>query len=176
MFSKDKIDDSVIFHHWPKKWQYYHKLIRDQVVGGPSIIFHRYAEAGKTRIKGGHLVQKIVGLDATSLYLYCLMQDMPVGLPIVYTCTTTELDPNIQACPAKDIAEADLNVDEYEWIEHEKIGKDKFYSDFKDLARTDPYLLESIKISKNYTRNSPDKVADEKLASQREQLEVERVS
>ena len=62
----------------------YH-LIRDNNTGGPSIIFHRYHEAGKTRIRetergqDAKLCQKIVGYDANALYLWAVMQNMPTG-------------------------------------------------------------------------------------------------
>ncbi|CAH3180046.1 unnamed protein product, partial [Porites lobata] len=62
----------------------YH-LIKDNNTGGPSIIFHRYHEAGKTKIReaeegeAAKLCEKIVGYDANALYLWALMQDMPTG-------------------------------------------------------------------------------------------------
>ena len=57
-----------------------HKLVRDNIVGGPAIIFHRYHEKGITKIRGGsELCRKIVGYDANALYLWALMQDMPTG-------------------------------------------------------------------------------------------------
>ena len=62
----------------------YH-LIRDNNTGGPSIIFHRYHEAGQTKIRerergqAAKLCEKIVGYDANALYLWALMQDMPIG-------------------------------------------------------------------------------------------------
>ena len=62
----------------------YH-LIRDNDTGGPSIIFHRYHEAGKTKIRetergqAAKLCQKIVGYDANALYLWAVMQNMPTG-------------------------------------------------------------------------------------------------
>ena len=65
-----------------------HELIQSNNVGGPSIIFHRYHEAGKTKLHG-HLYkesartcQSIVGYDANALYLWCLMQNMPTGVYI----------------------------------------------------------------------------------------------
>ena len=57
-------------------------------MGGPSIIFHQYHEAGKTKIrekemedqgKQAKTCQKIVGYDANALYLWAIMQDMPTG-------------------------------------------------------------------------------------------------
>ena len=57
-----------------------HKLVKDNIVGGPAIIFHRYHEKGITKIRGGsELCRKIVGYDANALYLWALMQDMPTG-------------------------------------------------------------------------------------------------
>ena len=62
----------------------YH-LIRDNKTGGPSIIFHRYHEAGTTKIReaekgqAAKLCKKIVGYDANALYLWALMQNMPTG-------------------------------------------------------------------------------------------------
>ena len=59
-----------------------HHTVREQVVGGPSIIFNRYHEKGKTFIRAHDSTnpkpcQHIVGLDANALYLWALMQDMP---------------------------------------------------------------------------------------------------
>ena len=57
-----------------------HKLVKDNIVGGPAIIFHRYHEKNVTRIRGGsEPCRSIVGYDANALYLWALMQDMPTG-------------------------------------------------------------------------------------------------
>ena len=56
----------------------YHKF-KDNLVGGPSIIFHHYHEQNKTRMREGNLCQKIVGYDANALYLYDIGQDMLCG-------------------------------------------------------------------------------------------------
>ncbi|XP_071797162.1 uncharacterized protein [Asterias amurensis] len=54
--------------------------IKENIVGGPSIIFHRYHEKGKTAIRGGPKpCENIVGFDANALYLWSIMQDMPIG-------------------------------------------------------------------------------------------------
>ena len=55
------------------------KLLRENIVGGPSIIFHRYHEKDVTLIKGKYPCKKVIGYDANSLYLYCLGQLMPTG-------------------------------------------------------------------------------------------------
>ncbi|XP_078601001.1 uncharacterized protein LOC144876010 [Branchiostoma floridae x Branchiostoma japonicum] len=65
-----------------------YRLYKDNIVGGPSIIFHRYHEKGKTYIRADEMTlagrepkpcQKVIGYDANALYLWALMQDMPSG-------------------------------------------------------------------------------------------------
>ena len=66
-----------------------YKLFRSNLVGGPSIVFHREHERGLTRLRErdlgaeAELCDVILGLDANALYLHCIMQDMPVGTPNV---------------------------------------------------------------------------------------------
>ena len=59
-----------------------HDLFRTNMVGGPAIIFKRYAEANKTFLRGNpdKMCRKVVGYDANALYLWALSQPMPVGL------------------------------------------------------------------------------------------------
>ena len=65
-------------------------LLKDSIVGGPSIIFNRYHEAGKTYIRKANikkanskrnkkLCKKIIGYDANALYLWAIAQEMPTG-------------------------------------------------------------------------------------------------
>ena len=56
-----------------------HLLVKDNIVGGPAIIFHRYHEKDITKIRGEETCRAIVGYDANALYLWALMQDMPTG-------------------------------------------------------------------------------------------------
>ena len=50
------------------------------MVGGPSIVFKRYAEANKTFIRGlNKMCKKNIGMDANALYLYTMDLEMPVG-------------------------------------------------------------------------------------------------
>ena len=57
-----------------------HELVKDNIVGGPAIIFHRYHEKDVTKIRGGgETCRSIVGYDANALYLWALMHDMPTG-------------------------------------------------------------------------------------------------
>ena len=55
-------------------------LLKDSIVGGPSIIFNRYHEADNTYIRNGiKRCAKIIGYDANALYLRAVSQLMPVG-------------------------------------------------------------------------------------------------
>ena len=63
-----------------------HHLIKDHVVGGPSLVFHRNHEKGVTTLRqkeyeeAARLCRSIVGHDANALYLWSLMRDMPNGM------------------------------------------------------------------------------------------------
>ena len=58
-----------------------YETYRNNLVGGPSIVFTRHHEAGKTLIRGGKLCEKIQGYDANALYLWALKQEIPTGYP-----------------------------------------------------------------------------------------------
>ncbi len=52
-------------------------LLKNSIVGGPSIIFNRYHEANKTYQNGDKLCKTIIGYDANALNLRAIAQDMP---------------------------------------------------------------------------------------------------
>ena len=55
--------------------------IREDMVGGPSIVFTRKAVVDETFIrKSENICKSIVGIDASQLYLYSMCQPMPTGL------------------------------------------------------------------------------------------------
>ena len=67
-----------------------HQLIKDNITGGPSIIFCRYQEANVTKLRKleyGHeanICKSIQGNDANALYLWAIMQGMPTSYFIRY--------------------------------------------------------------------------------------------
>ena len=74
-----------------------HQLVKDNIVGGPAIIFHRYHEKDVTKIRGGsEPCRSIVGYDANALYLWALMQDMPTGW-----CTRRRAEKQFRPQPAQ---------------------------------------------------------------------------
>ena len=56
-------------------------LIKQNIVGGPSVIFTRHHEVGKTCIRAdrGVMCTNILGYDANALYLWAIDQTMPTG-------------------------------------------------------------------------------------------------
>ena len=55
--------------------------IKANIIGGPSIIFHRYHKAGETFIRGNpdKKCQTVIGFDANALYLNSISQNHPCG-------------------------------------------------------------------------------------------------
>jgi hypothetical protein len=71
-------------HHFAlfdEKTKDIYQLFKKNIVGGPSIVFHRYHEVDKTYIRGGtKLCQGIQGYDSNALYLHSIGQgEMPTG-------------------------------------------------------------------------------------------------
>ena len=66
-----------------------HNLLRKNLVGGPSIIFHRHHESGVTRIRerrygsGSKVCRHVLGVDANSLYLKCMGENHCTGFYVV---------------------------------------------------------------------------------------------
>lgn len=66
-----------------------HTLIKENMVVGQSLVFHRYHECGiimhiRPAIYGykAHLCRKVSGINANALFLYCCSYgDMPIGPP-----------------------------------------------------------------------------------------------
>ena len=58
-----------------------YRTIKQNIIGEPSIIFHRFHEKHKTFLRGNpeKRCQNILEFDANALYLYCMDQPMPTG-------------------------------------------------------------------------------------------------
>lgn len=71
------------------KYPALHDACKKNMVGGPSIVFHRYHETGKTHIRKNDYGEDakecgiVQGFDANALYVWCLEQDQPVGRPVI---------------------------------------------------------------------------------------------
>ena len=83
-------DPAAEFHLFNPKNKDIYQLFKENIVGGPSIIFksiifNRYHEAGKTFIRNNpnKPCQKIIDYDANALYLWALGQNFPAGYPLI---------------------------------------------------------------------------------------------
>ena len=65
-----------------------YEMLKKGMIGGPSIVFCRYAEAGISKIRdikaGAKTCRAVLGFDANSLYLFCPGQEMPCGKEKVF--------------------------------------------------------------------------------------------
>ena len=74
-----------------------YEMLTKGMIGGPSIVFCRHAEAGVSKIRS-HIYREedaktcrsVQGLDANSLYLFCSGQEMPCGKEKVFHCDPAE--------------------------------------------------------------------------------------
>ena len=80
LFSESVIPKDVYFSLPSAKNSKLHELYRKNLTGGPSIIFTRYHEKNKTRLRSdsGKTTQSILGLDANALYLDCIQKALPL--------------------------------------------------------------------------------------------------
>ena len=73
-----------------------YEMLKTRMIGGPSIVFCRYGEAGVSKIRSHIYSEKaktcrsVHGLDSNSLYLFCSGQEMPCGKEKVFKCNPGE--------------------------------------------------------------------------------------
>ena len=78
-----------------------YEMLTTGMIGGPSIVFCRYAEAKVSQIRS-HIYEDaktcraVLGLDENSLYIFCSGQEMPCGKEKVFKCNPEEKDKLIQ--------------------------------------------------------------------------------
>ena len=83
-----------------------YEMLTTGMIGGPSIVFCRHAEAGVSKIRShiyrgsdsekAKTCRSVLGLDSNSLYLFCSGQEMPCGKEKVFKCNPEEQDEIIQ--------------------------------------------------------------------------------
>ena len=84
-----------------------YEMLTTGMIGGPSIVFCRHAEAGVSKIRShiyrgsdreedAKTCRSVQGLDANSLYLFCSGQEMPCGKEKVFHCDPAEKNEIIQ--------------------------------------------------------------------------------
>ena len=69
------------FIHSQREIKTYWKKVREDVVGGPSIVFTRKSVVDETFVqKSTNMRKSIVGIDSSQLYSYSMCQPIPTGL------------------------------------------------------------------------------------------------
>ena len=78
-------DSTAAFHLFNEKNKDIYQLFKNNIVGGPCIIFNQYHETVKTFIRNNHNkpCQKIIRYDANALSVWDLGQKLGVGFPLV---------------------------------------------------------------------------------------------
>ena len=113
----------------PSKEAY--EMLKASVVGGPSIVFTRLHEAGKTKIRSHQYTKpkpckKVLGYDANCLYLSTMAAEMPCGKETIHHCK----DPIKEAAVLKKqlqdnewfgFAEVDIEVPKNLWPKFEEM-------------------------------------------------------
>ena len=76
---------SIQFHSFNHQNEEIYKIIKDSIVGSPSIIFNHYNEVNVTNIHSdpSKPCKSNLGYDANTLYFYSIRQPMPTGYPII---------------------------------------------------------------------------------------------
>ena len=79
------LDHDTYFTLFGEKDKDLHQTVKDNIVGGLSIVFHRYHEVGETLLRTNQqnipsrTCKGVVGYDANALYLWAMQQMMPTG-------------------------------------------------------------------------------------------------
>ena len=78
------IDPNVEIHLFNQKQKDIYQLFKDNIAGGPSIIYHRNQQAQKSFICNNQNkpFKSIVGYDANALHLHALSMDLPTQIPL----------------------------------------------------------------------------------------------
>ena len=105
-------------------------MLKEAVVGGPSLVFTRKHIAGKTKIRShkyelARTVHRILGFDANSLYPSTMAKDMPCGKETVVhyedpVQAAKELIPRLYSKRWFDFAGVDIEVPRDLWEEFEE--------------------------------------------------------
>ena len=116
--------------------EFFNKIKRN-LTAGPSIIFSRNVEIGKTKI-GNETVKQIAGFDANSLYLSEISKNQPQGLWVKY-----ERDDNKGKLIPHKRDKFLLEKIWLEWLEKEEKMKLKHKFNSNSQTRLGPYLVDA---------------------------------
>ena len=131
-------------------------MLKEAVVGGPSLVFARYHEVGVTKIRSHRieeprLCKNIVGYDANALYLSTMLRDMPCGKGMVVHYNNEAASP-ILTQRIKDgkwfgFAEVDIEIPKNLWPKFEEMCP-FFYNKEVPVEAVPQHMLDYLKRTK----------------------------
>ena len=106
-------------------------MLKNAMVGGPSIVFKRYHEAGITQIRPHRFTktktcQRIIGYDANALYPSTMLREMPCGKEKVVHCQNPQMAAVdlVNALKQRSwfgFAEVDIEIPQNLWMKFEEM-------------------------------------------------------
>ena len=106
-------------------------MLKNAMVGGPSIVFKRYHEVGVTQIRSHRYTKtktckKIIGYDANALYLSTMLREMPCGKEEVVHYDNPQIAAVnlVNALKTKTwfgFAEVDIEIPQNQWMKFEEM-------------------------------------------------------
>ena len=106
-------------------------MLKNAMVGSPSIVFKRHHEAGKTQIRPHRYTKtktckKIIGYDANALYLSTMLREMPCGKEEVVHYDNPQIAAVnlVNALKTKTwfgFAEVDIEIPQNQWMKFEEM-------------------------------------------------------
>ena len=78
-------DPTAEIHLFSQKQQDIYNLFKENIVGGPSLIFNREMEVGKSFIRNNpdKPCKSVIGYDANAFYLWSIGQLQGTGIPLI---------------------------------------------------------------------------------------------
>jgi len=141
----------VVVLHAPSKEAY--DMLKASVVGGPSLVFTRYHEAGVTKIRSHQYdddddarpCKRILGYDANALYLSTMKKEMPCGKESVTHFenpaeAVSEFTKRLMCGEWFGFAEVDIEVPRSQWHQFEEMPP-LFYNKEVPETAVPPHML-----------------------------------
>ena len=116
-----------------------YEMLTTGMIGGPSIVFCRHAEAGVSKIRSHIYSEKaktfrsVLGLDSNSLYLFCSGQEMPCGKEKVFKCNP-EAKPEQSSEEQDEIIQNVLNDELFRFFEVDIEVPDQLRDKFSEFC------------------------------------------
>ena len=132
-----------------------YEILTKGMVGGPSIVFCRYAEAGISKIRShinneAKTCRAVLGFDANSLYLYCSGQEMPCRKEKVFHCDSgAEAKPKQSSEKQDELIQNVLNDELFGFFEVDIEVPEQLRDKFSELSPL--FIIDEVPEEQNTT-------------------------